>query len=151
MTLFTAPVKTVKELDTFTRMFCAAVNANTLQDLHNLLCHPGITRMMHFIRPLNLPYSLDDVKRMTSTCRVCLELKSQFCQSKGYLIKATQPLERLNIGFKGQLPTVSRNKYLLTIVDEYSRFPFAFACTDIASATVIKCFNQLFSIIGMPA
>ena len=67
------------------------------------------------------------------------------------MIKATQPVERLNIDFKGPLPTVSRNKYLLTIIDEYSRFPFAFACADIESVTVIKCFNQLFSIFGMPA
>ena len=43
------PGKDNKEADTFTRMFCAAVNANTLQDLHNSLCHPEITRMMHFI------------------------------------------------------------------------------------------------------
>ena len=131
-------------------MFCAAVNANILQDLHNSLCDPGITRMMHFIRSRNLPYSLDDIERMTSTCNACLELKLQFCQSKGNLIKATQPFERLNIDFKGSLPTVSRNKYLLTIIDEYSRFPFAFACADIQSSTVIKCFNELFSIFGMP-
>ena len=107
--------------------------------------------MMHFIRSRNLPYSLDDIKRMTSTCNVCLELKPQFCHSKGHLSKATQPFERLNIDFKGPLPTVSRNKYLLTVIDEYSRFPFAFACADIESSTVIKCFNQLFSIFGMPA
>ena len=108
------PGKDSKGADTFTRMFCAAVNANKLQDLHNSLCHPDITRMMHFIRSRNLPYSLDDIKRMTSTCNVCLELKPQFCQSKGHLIKATQPFKRLNIDFKGPLPTVSRNKYLLT-------------------------------------
>ena len=69
------PGKDNKGADTFTRMFCAAVNANTLQDVHNLLCHPRITRMMHFIRSRNLPYSLDDIKQMTSTCNVCLELK----------------------------------------------------------------------------
>ena len=38
----------------------------------------------------------------------------------------------------------------MTIIDEYCRFPFAFACADIESSIVIKCFNQLFSIFGMP-
>ena len=88
---------------------------------------------------------------MTSTCNVCLELKPLFCQSRGYLIEATQPFERLNIDFKGPLPTVSRNKYLLTIINKYSRFAFIFVCADIESSIVIKCFNQLFSIFGMPA
>ena len=36
------------------------------------------------------------------------------------------------------------------MVDEYSRFPFAFPTKDMTSATVISCFNQLFSIFGMP-
>ena len=81
---------------------------------------------------------------------MCSELKPQFHKFQGKLIHATQPLERLNIDFKGPLPSVSQNKYLLTIIDEYSRFPFAFPCPDMNSTTVIKCFNQLFSIFGMP-
>ena len=40
---------------------------------------------------------------------------------------------------------------MLTIVDEYSRFPFAFSCRDLSSATVINCLCQLFSVFGMPA
>ena len=52
--------------------------------------------------------------------------------------------------FKGPLPSISRNKYLLTITDEYSRFPFAFPCADMTSSTIIKCFCQLFTIFGMP-
>ncbi|KER32757.1 hypothetical protein T265_01242 [Opisthorchis viverrini] len=69
----------------------------------------------------------------------------------GNIIKATQPFERVSIDFKGPLPSTSHNKYLLTMIDEYSRFPFAFACTDVSSSTVIKCFNQLFSLFGMPS
>ena len=40
---------------------------------------------------------------------------------------------------------------MFTVVDEYSRFPFAFPCRDMTSATIIKCFNQSFAIFGMPA
>jgi hypothetical protein len=35
-------------------------------------------------------------------------------------------MERLSIDFKGPLPTATRNAYILAVVDEYSRFPFAF-------------------------
>jgi hypothetical protein len=112
--------------------------------IHTALSHPGVTRMLHFIRSKNLPYSTEDVKKTCSSCRACAELKPQFYrQQAGVLIKATQPMERLSIDFKGPLPTSSRNAYLLTVVDEYSRFPFAFPCPNMHSSTVIKCLDQI--------
>jgi len=40
---------------------------------------------------------------------------------------------------------------MLTVVDEYSRFPFAFPCRSSDAETVISCLNQLFTLFGMPA
>ena len=139
--------------DLFSRAYCSAVSSSSdLLQLHNSLCHPGITRMIHFVRSRNLPFSVEDVKRVISSCPVCLECKPRFNQVQlSKLIKATHPFERLNMDFKGPLPSSSRNRYMLTIVDEFSRFPFAFPCPDISSQTVIKCLLQLFSIFGMPA
>ena len=77
-------------------------------------------------------------------------MKPQYQKSEGTLIKATQPFERINIDFKGPLPTVTNNQYMLTIVDEYSRFPFAFPCANMSTPTVIKCMVMLFSFFGMP-
>lgn len=72
-------------------------------------------------------------------------LKPKFLRTQGTLI------QRLNIDFKGPLPTSQKgNRYLLTIIDEYSRFPFAYPCRDMSSGTVTQCFNHLFSIFGMP-
>ena len=93
---------------------------------------------------------MDDIKKTTSDCQVCSELKPQFHKVYGKLIHATQPFERLNIDFKGPLPLSIQNKYVLTIVNEYSRVSFAFLCPDVNSSTVIKCLSQLFSIFGMP-
>ena len=64
-------------------------------------------------------------------------------------MKATQIFERLNVDFKGPLPSVSNNRYILTIIDEYSRFPFAFPSADVTPSTIIQCLKQLFSIFGM--
>ena len=66
------------------------------------------------------------------------------------LIKATRPMERFNIDFKGPLPSASKNKYLLTVIDEYSRFPFAIPCPNISTETVIKYLEKIFSLCGMP-
>ncbi|XP_064090685.1 LOW QUALITY PROTEIN: uncharacterized protein LOC135204401 [Macrobrachium nipponense] len=60
-------------------------------------------------------------------------------------------IARLNLDFKGPVPSQSRNKYLLTVVDEFSRFPFVFPCADMTTRTVISCLVQLFALFGMPA
>ncbi|XP_039299833.1 uncharacterized protein LOC120355479 [Nilaparvata lugens] len=91
------------------------------QDLikyHQDLCHSGITRFFHWTKAHNLPYSVDDIRDVCMECKICSELKPRFNSFKGKLIKATRPFERINIDFKGPLPSSTRNKYILTIVDE---------------------------------
>ena len=64
------------------------------------------------------------------------------------IIKPTRPMERLSIYFKGPLPSASRNKCLLTVVDEYSRFPFAYPCPSPSAPCVMKCLDQIFALYG---
>ena len=138
--------------DTLSRAMCAMATEDSLFKLHEALCHPGITRLNHFVRTKNLPYSLEEIKKMTSRCPVCCECRPQFHRpEKVPLIKATQPFERINIDFKGPLPTNNGNKFLLMVVDEYSRFLFVFPCPDVSTNTVIKCLTSLLSLVGMPA
>ena len=139
--------------DAFSRVSCALSSISSIQSLHESLCHPGVTRLYHFIRSRNLPFSLEEVRKVCSSCPICSELKPQFFKAEDRtLIKATQPFERLCVDFKGPLPKgASNNSYMLTVVDEYSRFPFAFPCKDMTSETIIRCFNELFSLFGMPS
>ena len=134
--------------DSFTRAFIASMSTSNLTEIHNGLCHPGVTRMVHFVRSKNMQFSTEEVKKTCSTCRICAELKPQFYHpTSRTLIKATQPMERLSIDFKGPLPTTSRNAYILTVVDEYLRFPFAsFPCPNMHSSTVIKYLYQIFTL-----
>ena len=139
--------------DTFTRTFCSNICAAlcNFEGLHNKLCHPGVTRLLHFVRTKNLPYSTADVKRVVSSYKVCAEVKPKFSQRKqGTLIKAMKPMERLSIDFKGPVPSDTLNKYLLVIIDEYSRFPFVFPCRDMTTSTVIECLDKLFTLCGTP-
>lgn len=55
---------------------------------------------------------------------------------------------RIVIDFEEHKPSVTRNKYLLVMIDKYSRFPFAFPCADISSHTMIECLMKLFSVFG---
>ena len=138
--------------DALSRATLGASTSQDLKSIHDSLSHPGVTRMCHFVRSRNLPFSVEEVKQMTANCKECREIKPQFFKTPDQnLIKATQAFERLSVDFKGPLPSVSRNKYILSITDEFSRFPFAFPCPDMTSATVIQKFCQLFSIFGLPA
>ena len=138
--------------DALSRVCGSTSGVDGLRKLHEDLCHPGLTRMTHFVRSRNLPYSVEDIKRMISACATCAELKPRFHKPEPiHLIKATQPFDRLSMDFKGPLPSATKNTYLLTIVDEFSRFPFAFPCPDMTATTIIKCLCQMFAIFGMPS
>ncbi|GFW91327.1 hypothetical protein TNCV_737421 [Trichonephila clavipes] len=137
--------------DTLSRITGAITPRVDLYNLHNSLCHPGVTRMHHWVRCKNLPFSLEDIKKVTNSCLICNELKPRFVKNVGTLVKATAPFEGLNLDFKGPLSSVSRNHYILTIVDEFSRFPFAIPCSDISAKTVILHLKNIFSIFGMPS
>ena len=71
-------------------------------------------------------------------------------ENKTNSIKANQAFEQISIDFNRPLLSFSKNKYLLVVVETFSRFPFAYACPDIKSATVIKKLTHLFSIFGFP-
>ena len=126
---------------------CNALNnMGRLHEIYKNLCHPCIT---HFVKIRNLPYSIEEVKRV---CAVCARWKPCFYTPKaGRLVKATEPMEQLGIDFKGPLSSTSKNRYLLTVIDEYSHFPFAFACTSTNTDSVIQSLNQIFIVFGMPS
>ena len=99
--------------------------------LHFIISIPRcVTRVSHvlhhFVRAKNLPYSA------------------------AQLAKATQPFERLSLDFKGPFPTSTKNRYMLTVIDEFSRFPFAFPFSSVDTKTVISCLNRLFALFGIP-
>ena len=124
----------------------------TLEQLHKSLIHPRVARMLHFVGSKNLPYSLEDVRLINSRCSVCARCKPNFFKvPSSKLVKATSPFERVSINFNDPLPTSPKGKqYILTIVDEYSRFPFAYPCQKITTSTVIRCLTHFFPFSECP-
>lgn len=57
----------------------------------------------------------------------------------------------LSVDFIGPLPSSTKNKYILTVIDEYSRYPFAFPCSDMSADIVAKHLFELFSMFGAPS
>ena len=56
--------------DTLSRAYCARLFDSSLYDIHAGLCHPGIKRTYHFVQSKNLPYSLDDVRKVVNAYKV---------------------------------------------------------------------------------
>ena len=99
----------------------------------------------------NLPFSIEDVKKVCSSCRICAEVKLRFyIPPEGSLIKATRPIERLSIDFKEPVPSVTSNTYLLGVIDKYLRFPFVFPCPNMHPTMIIKALGKLFNLTGIP-
>jgi len=56
--------------DKLMRAYCSTVSAVcSLEESHRDLCHPGITRLLHFVRTKNLPFSNTDVRKVVSNCK----------------------------------------------------------------------------------
>ena len=54
--------------------------------------------MYKYVRAKKLPYSLDEVRKMTATRKKCIEAKPHFyTPAEMHVIKATKPIERLII------------------------------------------------------
>jgi len=49
-----------------------------LTGMNKQLGHPGVTRLLHFERTRNLPFSASDVSEICRCCRICAELKPSF-------------------------------------------------------------------------
>ena len=76
-------------------------------NLHESLCHPGITRWAHYIKVKNLPFSLSDIKNVIQACKDCSEVKASFLKPEACPdIKSTTVIKKLThlfsiFGFPG--------------------------------------------------
>ena len=64
--------------DALTCALCAASTSFNLKKIHDSWCHPRISRLSHFVRSKNLPFSVENVKKVCLSCNTCSELKPRF-------------------------------------------------------------------------
>ena len=120
--------------DILSREHCRVmVSKEKLYELHLSLCHPGITRLSHFVKIIFYRRSEENMYWVPCMCS----------------IKTSVPLIRFSWPNQGHT-TYGTTQYGL-VIDEYSRFPFAFSCPNMATDVVIKCLSQLFAMFGMPS
>ncbi len=120
--------------------------------MHDHMGHPGQFRTLTFIRQFYTWPGIDkDVANFIKDCRICAIEKPRFYHPPvGRLIHAKRPWERISIDFVGPKSSQKGKRWILTVVDEFSRFPFAFEVADMTPATVAGCLESLFTIFGPP-
>ena len=127
--------------------------ANALSRLASIQpsCKTLHETLYEYIQRHKVPISLDEAKRVTENCKTCTIWKPRFLRPPGSdLIRFSKPWERLSIDIVGLEPMTRSKTNTSSVVDEFSRFPFAFPLRNITSSSVIKCLSTIFVIFGTP-
>ena len=98
-------------------------------------------------------HTTEEVDRVVWDCLVCAKLKPKYYKpTSGTLVNATRPFKSFSVDFKGPLSRAkgTGNQYILTVVDVYSRFPWAYPTRDQSAESVIECLSDIFAIGGAP-
>ena len=99
------------------------------------------------------PQERSMIRRFASNCEICKILKSKLDKPIKLLSApiARVPFETVAIDFVGPLITTDKgNKYILTIVDLFSRFTILHAVPNKSSNIVLDCLTQTFNQFGYP-
>ena len=113
--------------------------------------HQGIVRTKQLVRKFVWFPNIDAM--VENTIKHC-----QQCQIHTPRRHAIEPLsmskmpdgpwEELSIDFFGPLKT---GKYIMVLVDDYSRYPIALLITSTSAKTVIPALNEILSTFGIPS
>ena len=124
------------------------------QSRHEQYGHPGKLRLIGLLRSTNEADSISNLEevceKVCSTCRICAEVKPRWLKPPRHqVINSTGPWQRISMDFMTNKPTSAEGyTNVLTIIDEFSRFPFAFPTKDRSSATIIRILTTLFTLFG---
>ena len=137
------------------RVLCPrSLRLAVLERTHNKFGHLGVQATLQFIREgfywVNLR---QEVEHHIESCGVCTETRPCFEKPEdGTLVTSTHSLERLSLDFIGPKATRSGEmKWILTFLDEYSRYLEAFVVEHLDSETAIDVLsNQVFARFGLP-
>ena len=116
-----------------------------LRRLHDEGGHYGKTMIVTKLRgKVYWPNQATDVQEYIEGCHQCARYGSAIKALSLQSVKVRWPFQLMDIDFIGPLsPTPHGNKYILNIVDYFSRFIIAFALPDPGTAGVIASFNEM--------
>lgn len=134
-----------------------AAKPSILEQFHNseIGAHPGVNKTYRSIaRRFWWPKMFIEIRQHIKDCQLCLRHKSDQRPDKVMMSSSppTAVWDRLYIDLMGPLLTsCSGNKYVLLILDGFSKWLITFAIPDSSSASIVKCLHQVFTMYGPPS
>jgi transposase InsO family protein len=122
----------------------------------NLLGHMGVEKTLLQVKALyHFPGMYSKVLEFVLSCDLCQRRKSKLEKEaeQGKAIRATRPFEVLALDLMGELPSDRANpaRLLLTCIDIFTKYAFAFPIPDKTTDTVVRCLvNNILLIFGCP-
>ena len=132
------------------------LHETALNELHDnpLAGHLGVTKTFdRMTQRFYWPNLRNIVADYVKSCRDCGMYKRSYTNSKPELVSihSSRPFELIEIDVVGPFPTFSRgNKYILTIVCTYTKWPEAYAIPSQYTPIVLQCLEDLISRHGIP-
>ena len=121
--------------------------------------HNGFDRIMSRITSrFWWPGMRDTIKSVVDTCHSCQSVKggrsalnTAFKSSAIKSVSRKAPFEMISIDICGPLPmTKSGNRYIVSIIDKFSRFCLLVPVKNIKTTTIIKAYERWISLFGPP-
>ncbi|KAL1487125.1 hypothetical protein MTO96_046655 [Rhipicephalus appendiculatus] len=94
-----------------------------------------------------------DISKYVQGCAVCQRTKPRRKKPEGLMSSqwATAPMEEPSVDIIGPLPSTPRgHKYLLVVIDKFTKFPELFPLRAATSAKILECMVQVFCRHGTP-
>nr|XP_049617673.1 uncharacterized protein LOC125992617 [Syngnathus scovelli] len=115
--------------------------------------HVGKTQITRSLLHWWHPHMRDTIDRVVDNCQVCQlhNVRPTMKPLQGTFPLPRQPGEEIQIDFTDMLDRVRGQRYLLVIVDTFTRWPEAYPCKREDAASVIKALvNQYIPTHGFP-
>lgn len=122
---------------------------------HKQELHHGVTKLYSSLKTHMYWIGMhNDIKIFCASCKECSMCKDPKARNKSkfmQLFPAKMFNEVLHIDIVGPLPeTASHNRYLLTMMDRYSKFVMAVPMQDMFALTVIKKLSAWLAVFTQP-
>ena len=135
----------------------ASLLASLLKKVHTKF-HHGSTKMIQIITN-NMKYWWPKMRQHINIyCRCCATCQHQkpgvakaFSKGGMKLFPATKPFDQISVDIVGPLPTShSGNRYIVTMIDKFSRYCILNPVQDITALSVVKSIDRWITTFGPP-
>ena len=132
-----------------------SLHESVFELLHEQPCvgHLGAEKKKRFADHFYYPNIKPNIIEFVRKCRECAIHKPSRENTIAPMkhIKASRPLQILQLDFVGPVTKSNDNKkYILTMIDHFTKYAQAYATKKCDTNTVINCLEQYFCIFGVP-